>query len=69
VGVLAPRTQLGLQSSAERRRQLVFHVAACRRVLVVTLALPLIFIEHANGLHRRRPISTLMWLGSNPYRP
>jgi hypothetical protein len=27
---------------------------------------PLIFIEHANGRPRRRPISTIIWLGSNP---
>jgi hypothetical protein len=60
MGVLAPRTQLGFQSSAERRRRLGFHVVPCRRVLITTLAPPLIFIEHANGLHRRRPINTLI---------
>jgi hypothetical protein len=38
----------------------VFHVVACSRMLIVPLALPLIFIEHANGLHHRRPISTLI---------
>jgi hypothetical protein len=30
-----------------------------------SLAPPLIFIEHGNRLHRRRPISTLIRLGSN----
>jgi hypothetical protein len=33
------------------------------------LAPPLIFIEHANGLPRRRPISTLIRLRSNPCGP
>jgi hypothetical protein len=41
----------------------VFNVMACRRMS--PLALPLIFIEHANGLPRRRPISMLIRLGSN----
>jgi hypothetical protein len=36
---------------------------------IAPLARPLIFIEHANGLHHRRPISTLIWLGSTPYGP
>jgi hypothetical protein len=62
VGVLAPHAQLGLQSSAERRRRLRFHVVACRHVLLALLAPPLIFIKHANGLHYHRLISTLIWL-------
>jgi hypothetical protein len=60
VGVLVPRAQLGLQSLAERRRRLGFHVVAYRRVLIVLLAPPLVFIEYANGLRHCRPISTLI---------
>jgi hypothetical protein len=37
--------------------------------ITVPLVPPLIFIEHANGLPRRKPISTLTRLGSNPYGP
>jgi hypothetical protein len=62
MGVLAPRAQLGLQSLAERRWRLGFHVVVCRHVILTPLASPLIFIEHANGLRYRRPISTLIWL-------
>jgi hypothetical protein len=67
VGVLAPRTQLGLQSLAEKRWRLGFHMVACRRVIIAPLAL--IFIEHANGLRHHKPIRTLIWLGSNSYGP
>jgi hypothetical protein len=66
VGVLAPCEQLGLQTSAERRRRLGFHMVACRHVLLAPLAPPLIFIEHTNGLHHHRLIITLIQLGSNP---
>jgi hypothetical protein len=69
VGVLAPCVQLGIQSSIERRWQLGFHVVAYRHVLIAPLALPLIFIEHINGLYHRRPIRTLIHLGSNPCEP
>jgi hypothetical protein len=34
-----------------------------------SLAPPLIFIEHANGLCHCMLISTLIWVGSNPYMP
>jgi hypothetical protein len=48
-------------SVAEKRQQ---HVC-----ISTLLAWPIIFIEHANGLHHRRPIKTLIRLGSNPYGP
>jgi hypothetical protein len=32
VGVLAPRAQLGPQSSVERKQRLGFHVVACMRL-------------------------------------
>jgi hypothetical protein len=65
--VIAPYTQLGLQCSTERRWRLGLHMVACRHVLIVPLISPLIFIEHANMLYYHRLISTLIWLGSNPY--
>jgi hypothetical protein len=55
VGVLAPRAQLGRGEKVTAR---VFHVVAYR--CTSPLAPPLIFIEHANGLLHRRPISTLI---------
>jgi hypothetical protein len=68
VGMLAPQTQLGLQSSAERTRRQGFHMLACMR-LIAPLAAPLIFIGYANGLPHHRPISTLIRLRSNPCGP
>jgi hypothetical protein len=60
VGVVAPRAQLGLRSSAETRWRLGFHMVACRCVLIEALAPPLIFIEHVNKLHYSRSISILI---------
>jgi hypothetical protein len=59
VGVLAPRAQLELQGSAERRWHLEFQVVTYRH-LSVALAPSLIFIEHANVFSHRSPISTLI---------
>jgi hypothetical protein len=61
VGVLAPHAYVGFWSSPERGW---WHIGKC-----APLTLPLIFIEHANGLSQRRLISTLVQLGSNPYEP
>jgi hypothetical protein len=59
VGVLAPHTLRGLQSSAQRMWRLGFHVVAYVH-LIAPLAPPLIFIEHTNGLPHRRLISTII---------
>jgi hypothetical protein len=64
MNVLVPRVQLGLWSWAERRRRLGFYVVACRHMFIAPPALSLISIEHANWLHHRRLISTLIRLGS-----
>jgi hypothetical protein len=56
--------ELGREKEAVARVFMWWRVGIC-----VPLAPPFIFIEHANGLPRRRPTSTLMLLRSNPCRP
>jgi hypothetical protein len=49
MGVLAPRLQLGLQSLAERRWRLGFHMVVFGHVLIAPLAPPLIFMNILMG--------------------